>query len=127
MAESSRRKLIYWELHMNRRILSTAVLVASSLVSTQAVHAAPLTLPSTVHAMFAKTKLVSFSLRNDSAAPLKIMAGDSAMTIDAGKTLAMKLPAGTSVTAVEATSTLSAGAVITQVTGELSGATIAIK
>ena len=112
---------------MNRRILSAAVLVVSSLVSAQAIHAAPLTLPSSVHAMFAKSKLVSFSLRNDSAAALKIMAGDSPMTIEAGKTLAVKLPAGSKVTAAEATSTLTAGAVITQVTGELSGATIAIK
>ena len=112
---------------MNRRILSTAVLVVSSLVSAQAVHAAPMTLPHTVHAMFGKTKMVSFSLRNDTPASLKLKAGDSVMTIEAGKTLAVKLPAGSSVTAAEATPTLTVGAIVAQVTGELSGVTIAVK
>ena len=112
---------------MNRRIMSTAILVVSSLVSAQAVHAAPVTLSHTVHAMFGKTKMVSFSLRNDTPTSLKIKAGDSVMTIEAGKTLAVKLPAGSSVTAAEATSTLTEGAVIAQVTGDLSGATIAVK
>ena len=112
---------------MNRRILSTAVLVVSSLVCAQAVHAAPIALPHTMHAMFGKTKLVSFSLRNDTSTALKLKAGDSVMTIEAGKTLAVKLPAGSSVIAAEATPTLTAGAVIAQVTGDLSGATIAVK
>lgn len=112
---------------MNRRTLAIAVLVVSSLVSAQAVHAAPMTLPHTMHAMFGKTKLVSFSLRNDTPTALKLKAGDSVMIIEAGKTLAVKLPAGSSVTAEEPTPTLTAGAIIAQVTGDLSGVTIAIK
>ncbi len=112
---------------MNRRILSIAVLVLSSLVSAQAVHAAPVAVPHAMQAMFGKTKLVSFSLRNDTPTSLKLKAGDSVMTIDPGKTLAVKLPAGTSVTAAEATPTLTVGAVVAQVTNDLSGATIAVK
>ncbi len=112
---------------MNRRILSTAVLVVSSLFTAEAVYAAPVALPLTLHAMFGKTKMVNFNLRNDSAAPLKVKAGDSVMTIDAGKTLNLKLPAGTSITAEEATSHYAAGAVIAQVSGDLSGVTLAVK
>ena len=112
---------------MNRRVLSAAVLVVSSLFASEAVHASPLALPSTMHAMFGKTKMVNLNLRNDSAAPLKLKAGDSVVTIDAGKTLNLKLPAGTSITAEEATGNYAAGAVIAQVSGDLNGVTIAIK
>ena len=112
---------------MNRRLLSTAVLIVSSILASKAVYAAPVAFPSSVHAMFGKTKMVNFNLRNDTAAPLKLKAGDSSLTIDAGKTLNVKLPAGTSVTTEEATATKPAGTVITEVTGDLSGVTISVK
>ena len=112
---------------MNRRILSTAALVVSSLFASHAVYAAPVALPLPLHAMFGKTKMVSFNLRNDSATPLKLKAGDNVMTIEAGKTLNLKLPAGTSVTAEETTANYPAGTVIAQVSGDLSGVTIAVK
>ena len=77
--------------------------------------------------MFGKTKLVNFSLRNDTATPLKLKAGDSEVTIEAGKTMPLKLPAGTSVTTQEATEGHPAGTVIAQVSSELSGVTISVK
>ena len=112
---------------MNRRILATAVLVVSSLSASPAVFAAPVAMPLSIHAMFGKTKMVNFNLRNDTALPLKLKAGDSLVTIDAGKTLNLKLPAGTNVTTEEATGTHAAGTVIAQVTNELAGVTIAVK
>jgi hypothetical protein len=112
---------------MNRRLLSAAVLVVSSLLSAEAAYAAPTTLPLSLHAMFGKTRMVAFTLRNDSSAPLKVKAGDSVMTIDPGKTLNVKLPAGTSVTAEDATTSHAAGSLIAQVTSDLAGATIAIR
>ncbi len=112
---------------MNRRILSVAVLVVSSLCTSQAMFAAPAALPVSVHAMFGKTKMVAFNLRNDTAAPLKLKTGENVVTIGAGKTMNLKLPSGTSVTTEEATATLAAGTVIAQVTSELSGVTISVK
>ena len=112
---------------MNLRTLSTAMLVVSSLFASEAVHAAPVAVATSVHAMFGKTKLVTFSLRNDTALPLKLKAGDSEMTIEAGKTLPLKLPAGTSITTQEATDNHPAGAVIAQVSSQLSGVTISVK
>ena len=112
---------------MNRRILSTAALVVSSLFVSEAVYAAPLAPSSSLHAMFGKTKLVAFNLRNDTAAPLKLKAGDSELTIEAGKTMPLKLPAGTSVTTQETTDSHPAGTVIAQVSSELNGVTISIK
>ena len=112
---------------MNRRVLSTVVLVASSFFAAEALYAAPVAVPISVHAMFGKTKMVSFNLRNDTATPLKLKAGDNPMTIDAGKTMNVKLPAGTSITTEEATANHPAGTVITQVSGDLSGVTISVK
>lgn len=112
---------------MNRRILATAVLVVSSLCASPAIFAAPAAMPMPVHAMFGKTKMVTFNLRNDTATPLKLKAGDSLVTIDAGKTLNLKLPAGTNVTTEEASATHPAGTVITQVTNDLAGVTIAVR
>lgn len=112
---------------MNRRVLSTAMLVVSPLLLSQAVFAAPAAHPLSLHAMFSKGKLVDFNLRNDTSAPLKLKAGDSAITIDAGKTLPLKLAAGTSVTVEEATTDHPVGSVIALVSTQLSGATISIK
>ena len=112
---------------MNGRMLATAVLVVSSVFASEAVYAAPTPLPSGIHAFFAKTKMVTFALRNETGAPLKVKAGDSVMTLDVGKTISLKLPAGSSVTAEEATTNHAAGSLITQVSHDLSGATIAIR
>ncbi len=112
---------------MNGRILATAVLVVSSVFASEAVYAAPATLPLGVHAFFAKTKMVSFALRNETGVPLKLKAGDDVMTLEVGKTINLKLPAGSSVTAEEATKNHAAGSLITQVSHDLSGATIAVR
>ncbi len=112
---------------MNRRTLSTAMLVVCSLITSEAAYAAPAAVPLSLHAMFGKTKMVNFNLRNDTAMPLKLKAGDTVMTIDAGKTLSVKLPAGTNVTTEEATAEKPAGTVVAQVTGDLSGVTISVK
>ena len=112
---------------MNRRTLSSAVLVLASFCIPAARNASATVIPMPVHAMFSKTKMVSFNFRNDSGAPLKLKAGETVMTIETGKTLSVKLPAGTSVTAEEATANHTAGSVIAQVSGELAGVTIAVK
>ena len=112
---------------MKRRILSTAVFVVTSLISSEAVYAAPAAIPVPVHALFSKSKLVSFSVRNDSAAPLKLKAGESSMTIEPGKTMPMKLAEGTRVTTEEASGSHEAGALIAQVSSQMSGVTLSIK
>ena len=79
-----------------------------------------------VHAMFGKTKTVKLSLRNDSGAPIKLKAGETSMTLEAGKTMPLKLPEGTSITIEEATAKHAAGSVLTQVSSNLEGATVVI-
>jgi hypothetical protein len=112
---------------MNRRSVFGVMLMAASLVSAQAVYAAPTTIHTPVNAIFAKVKLVKFTLRNDTAAPLKLKAGDNEMTLMPGKTLDLKLASGQQIVAVEASASYAAGAVITTVSDQLDGSTLALR
>ncbi len=94
-------------------------------VSTAA-QAAPVRLPP-VQAMFERTKMVSFSVRNDTGAPLELKVGESAMTIAAGKTVPMKLAVGTRIYASADTARYKSGELLVEVTGQLSEATVGIR
>ena len=76
--------------------------------------------------MFFKVKMVKFSLRNDTGAPVKLKAGTDSMTVENGKVLELKLAEGTQVTLEEATATQPAGTVVAQVSTTLSGSTLVI-
>ena len=112
---------------MNRRSLFALTLVVASGFASEAVYAAPASFASPVHAMFAKSKLVKFSVRNDGAAPLTLKVGDETVTLDAGKTKDLELPVGTRIMRQDATATQQAGSLVTEVSKQLSGATIALK
>ncbi len=112
---------------MNRRTIFALSLAVASAFTSEAVFAAPAAIHSPVHAMFAKSKLVKFSLRNDGAAPLTLKAGDETITLEAGKTKDVELAVGTRITRQEATGTEQAGTVIAEVSKQLSGTTIALK
>ena len=112
---------------MKNRILVSAMAAAAFLCTSQAVLAAPsasLHLP--VRAKFGATKMIKFSVRNDSANPVKFKAGDQEMTIAPGKTASMKLAEGVSLIAEETTPSFAAGAVLAVASSELSGATVVI-
>ena len=70
---------------MNRRSVFGVMVMAATLVSAQAVYAAPTAVHSPVNAIYANAKLVKFTLRNDSSAPLKLKVGDNEMTLLPGK------------------------------------------
>ncbi len=70
--------------------------------------------------------MISFSIRNDSAAPLTIKAGEQQMTIAPGATIALKAGRGSQVTTVNETAHLAAGAVLTTVTDYLQGNTVTV-
>ncbi len=112
---------------MNRRSMFAITLAVASALASEATYAAPASLHVPVHAMFGKTKLVKFNLRNDSQSPMKLKAGESAMTIEAGKSVSVQLPVGTRVTADEDTTTHKAGDLLAQVSTDLNGATIGLK
>ena len=112
---------------MNRRLVVSAMALAVSMLGTQAVYAAPAHVGSPLHAFVgAKVKLVKFSVRNDSGAPMKLKAGENEVAIEAGKTADMKLAEGTQIVTVEA-SNHEAGSVIATVSSSLAGNTLVLR
>jgi len=111
---------------MNRFVMSAMVLSAS-MIGSQAVYAAPVHLNVPVRAAVeSKVKLVKFSVRNDSKAPMKLKAGDNEVAIEPGKTANLSLPTGTQITTVEAANR-EAGSLVATVSDALSGNTLALR
>ena len=77
--------------------------------------------------MFAKEKTVKLSLHNGSASPIELKVGENIMTLAAGQIVKVDLPVGTRIITNTTTSNAPAGALITQVTKELSGAVLTLK
>ncbi len=113
---------------MNRRTLSVIAVAVASVFASGAVYAAPsAAIHAPMHGMFAKTKLVKFSLRNDGSSALTLKVGEEVMTLEAGKSKALELPVGTRIVRQDGAGTEKAGALVTEVSKELSGVTIALK
>jgi hypothetical protein len=108
--------------------LSIAV-VATSLLAAPALYAAPASVSSPVHAMFAKSKTstVKLSLRNDSGSPMEIKVGEKVMTLEPGKPVNLNLEVGTRIVANSATPNHAAGSLIEEVVKDHAGATIIIR
>lgn len=112
---------------MTRRTLASTLLVAASLLSAQSVYASPVSFHAPVNAFFsAKSDLIKFSVRNDSASEVKLKAGDNETTIAPGKTADMKLANGTQVIAVAGTAH-EAGSVLVTVSSVLKGNTVVVR
>jgi hypothetical protein len=112
----------------SRRSLYIAALVATSFLSSQAIHAAVIHVPTPTHAMYgsSNSKPVQFSLRNDCTSTVELKAGDQTITVEPGKTVKVKIPAGTKVITTSATGHSEAGSLVVEVSSSLSGATVAI-
>ena len=112
---------------MDRKIVALAMAMSLSPLAAQTLWAAPVAASSKKSAdKPVKVKTVSFSLRNDSAASVTVQAGDQQFTVEPGKTAAMKLAVGVQVIAVNGTTHIAAGSVVTQVNSTLQGNTLAI-
>ena len=113
-------------IHLNRLTLAV---IATSLLAAPAVYAAPASVSSPVHAMFAKTKSssVKLSLRNDSGSAMEIKVGDQVMTLDPGKPVTLNLEVGTRIVANSATPNHAVGSLIEEVVSDHNGATIIIR
>jgi len=114
---------------MNRKSVMSVMVMAASLVSASAVYAAPAAVRTPVNAIYSNThgKLVKFSLRNDSSAPLKLMVGDKEMTLAPGKPVAVELAEGQKIVAEETTANSKAGDVLATAFDGLNGATVSIR
>jgi hypothetical protein len=106
--------------------VALAIIIAG-LGKPVAVHAAPADKQVTAHAMFAKNKTVKFALRNDSGSSVELKVGDQVMSLDAGKTLALKLPIGTRILMNASTPSHQAGELLVEASNGLDKAILTIK
>jgi hypothetical protein len=113
---------------MIRRVIGSTMVLAALMLAGETVYAAPAAAfhSSDVPAKV-KTKMVSFRLRNDSNAPVKVKAGDQELTLEPGKPMPVKLPEGATVVAEETTPSFAAGTVLATASSSLSDATVALK
>jgi len=111
---------------MLRRSIFVTPLVVACLFASQAVYASPVTFAGSVHAMFSKTKMVKFDLRNASSSSLDLRAGDKVMTVKVGETVTIDLPVGTRIVTNTASNAHPAGTLILQVAAGFDGTTITL-
>jgi hypothetical protein len=109
-----------------RFVVPAAILVAGFMAS-PAVYAAASDVPTPVRVSFSKGQNVKVALRNDSGSPMQLKVGEQVVSLDPGKTVAMKVPVGTRIVMNSATSTHPAGELIAEVNSSLDNTTLAIK
>jgi len=111
---------------MIRRSFLIAPLAIACLFASQAVYASPVHGLNPTHSMFARSKTVKFNLHNASSSSMNLRAGDTVMTLKAGETITVNLPAGTRIVTNTPSSTQPAGALILDVSPEFNGSTVTL-
>jgi len=112
---------------MNRRTAVSVMVLAASLLASEAMYAQPGAFSIPVNAMISKVKMVKFSMRNDTEEPIKVKAGDTEVTLEPGKLVPMKLEVGVKIVAEETTPSFAAGELISVVSTDLADSTVALK
>jgi hypothetical protein len=111
----------------NRAVLSTMAAVALLSVAPSLLASPVVGLRVPVQAKIGSTtKMIKFSVRNDSTVTLKFKAGDQEYTLEPGKTVALKLPEGVSVIEEDATPKYAAGAVLVVAQNNIKDATVVL-
>ena len=109
---------------MKRLSVVTAMVLGVSILSSEAMFAAPLAVHTPVHAMFGRDKLVKFNLHNSTDAPIKVKAGDAEVTLPPGKDVPVKLAVGAQIVVQEASTHYTQGNVVAVVSSALSDTTV---
>lgn len=95
-----------------------------------AAYGAPRAIPTTPRQFFgqaAHAKMVRFSVRNDSAAPVEVRAEDRVYSVAPKETLALKVAEGTNLFANEAFGPYAKGDVLFHITRSHNGDTLAVR
>ena len=112
---------------MNRRIVAAAMATALSLSLSSTLHAARVS--PFHHSASDKSsvgKMISFNVRNDTKSTLILKSGEQQFTIEAGKTATLKAAEGADLVNVNGSEKQAAGSVITKVSKQLQGNTLAV-
>lgn len=111
---------------MTRRIVMGTMVMAASLLSSGAVYAQPAAMHVPVHAIFAKSKTVSFTLRNDTKETVELSVNGSTMSLAPGKSANVKAIAGEKVLAANTTEHYAQGTVIVVASAAIADAAIVL-
>jgi hypothetical protein len=104
------------------------ILIALTLMAPQAAHAKAGHLDLPVNAAIGRSKVVKFSLINESGAPLVLKDGDDIIKLEPGKSIDVKEPMGSRIVVVDGpVRSHKPGDVIVEISGTLSGAIVHIK
>jgi hypothetical protein len=109
-----------------RSVFPIAIVVAGFMASA-AVYAAPTNVPTPAHIVYVKSQTVKVTLRNDTSSQMELKVGEQIVSLEAGKTLAVKVPVGTRIVVNAATSTHQAGELLAEVNNSMDNATVLIK
>lgn len=112
---------------MIRRSFLIAPVAVACLFASQGLYASPVNMIAPVNAMFSRSKTVKFQLHNASAAVMDLKAGDKVLTLKAGETIKLDLPAGTKIITNTASSTHPAGTLVLEVSSGFNGSTVTLR
>lgn len=108
---------------MQRTLLLALSLAVVSLAAAHPLHASPRSSASPSAQTDMKRK-IQVTLRNDSAEPREFKVGEDVVPLAGGKTVVLKVPAGTRIVANKSYGPHQAGDLILQVVKEYDGATL---
>jgi hypothetical protein len=74
-----------------------------------------------------KQKMIKFTMQNKSTSPIDFKSGDQQVTLAAGESKTMKAPAGTSIVTTSPSAKGDTGTILTQVSGDMDGATVNLR
>lgn len=112
---------------MTRRIVMGTMVMVASLVSSAAVYAQPVAVKVPVHAIFAHTKLVSFTLSNQTKETVQVTVNGNTLSIEPGKSTSVKAADGEKVIAANSTEHYAAGSVIVVASSAIAQANIVLR
>jgi hypothetical protein len=103
------------------------MVMVASLIGSQAVYAQPAAFHVPVHAIFAKSKMVSFTLSNQTKETVQVTVSGNTMSIEPGKSTNVKAAEGEKVLAANTTAHYAEGSVIVVASSAISQANIVLR
>lgn len=103
------------------------MVMVASLIGSEAVYAQPAAFHVPVHAIFSKTKMVKFTLRNETKETVQVSVSGNTMSIEPGKSTDVKVADGEKILAANTTEHYAAGSVIVVASSAISDTNIVLR
>jgi methyl coenzyme M reductase subunit D len=111
---------------MRIRLITTAAIVVAGLSVPAAVYAAPANRNTPMQVSFSKSKTIKVALKNASDTAMQLKVGDRIVSLDPGKTVALKVEVGTRIEVGATAGKHQAGELLAEATSDLNNTTLTI-